>query len=69
MAWCGAEATFIFDNERRYREVKEFLEKISKAHVGGHELPRGFSDTVTDFYFIEVQDRDAFQKFMGAGKN
>jgi hypothetical protein len=63
LAWCGAEATYHFKDRESYEAAKAFLNTISRGHVEGDRLPAGYS-AAADYYYLEVQDRDAFQDFM-----
>lgn len=67
MAWSGAEATFPFSNREDYERARTFLEKIAVGHVRQNELPPGYG-SVTDLYFMDVKDRDAFREIMKPGK-
>ncbi|MBI4275953.1 MAG: hypothetical protein HY659_14760 [Rhizobiales bacterium] len=62
MAWSGTEATFRFDDENQYNAARSLLNRIAKGHLRSDELSPGFSNAVTDFYFIEEQDRAAFHE-------
>jgi ethanolamine ammonia-lyase large subunit len=64
MAWCGAEATFPFANERELVAARTFLSSIAVVHLQGDRLPPGMADEVTDYYVFDDPQRTAFEKFM-----
>jgi hypothetical protein len=62
LGWCGAEATFPIASLKQYQATRAFLDKIGQGHRSGDELGAGYG--VNDYYFIEKEHREAFQKFM-----
>jgi len=47
------------------REAKASLEKLAVGRARANELPPCYAD-VTDLYFIDVKNRDAFNQIMDA---
>jgi len=64
LAWCGAEVKHRFANEKDYETARAFLSEIARLHFTSNELRPSLSREVTDYYFIEEQQRDAFGGFM-----
>jgi hypothetical protein len=64
LAWCGAEATFPFASEAKYKSAIAFLDKITGGGMSGDRLPAGYARGVGAYYFVDEKDRDAFQSFM-----
>ena len=68
VAWNGTEATYGFSNKEAYDKVRASLEKIAVAHAGETDLPPGYSN-VTDLYFIDVKDREAYNQIMDTARS
>jgi hypothetical protein len=64
LAWCGAEATYGFANQRQFDAARAFLGRTAKIHLHGDELPLNYSKATNDYYLIEKKDREAFTNFM-----
>lgn len=67
MAWCGAEATFVFDTKEEYDSITSSLDEIAVGRVRKNKLPEGYAK-VSDLYFIDVKDRAAFKEIMRSSK-
>jgi hypothetical protein len=63
MGWSGAEATFPFSNREDYDNARAALEKLAVGHERANALPSSYGG-VTDLYFIDAKDRDAFNRIM-----
>ena len=68
MAWSGAEAIFPFNTKEEYERVTASLDKMAVAHFREKELPPGYAKVVTDLYFVDEKDRDAFSEIMKRSK-
>lgn len=62
LTWCGTETTHAFATKAQYDEARRALDKIARVQVPARELPPGYSGA--DYYVIETDQRDAFQKLM-----
>jgi hypothetical protein len=62
-AWCGAEATYRFADQKAYDDAKAFLDKLTGGGIDGSVLPSGYGDAQA-YYFVDSEHRDAFSEFM-----
>jgi hypothetical protein len=62
-AWCGAEATYRFADQKAYDDARAFLDELTGGGIDGRMLPSGYGGAKA-FYFVDIQHRQAFSEFM-----